>query len=359
MRRISIVILAAATLSGGARAAEWEESNPYYEDDAWYDISEWLDGNDYNPTDEVVGRWDDETYHASADDGDADNDAGYGYDDRSADDDWYYDYYENRTYSTYGEPNESGIYAFSSKYYDYDGDGYYDAMSSLTDSDADGWYDDYDYYSFSDRTGDATASDQTTQQQPDSRDPQSKASSKRTEASGTIEQLKKVKVRGGGQHHVARLKTDDGKTTIVDLGRADQLSVQPEQGQRATVYGPTIKVGDHSVVLAKTLKLEEGQEQRIDRAGRKFSGKIKKLKTAQVHGEDHQLAIVELDSGKQALVDLGQRDKLQAQLGEGDQVEVHGVPVKVKDRLVLMANSVTKDGEKTSIQRIAARQPAG
>jgi hypothetical protein len=39
---------------------------PYYEDDAWFDISEWLDGNDYNPTDEIAGKWDDETYDWSA-----------------------------------------------------------------------------------------------------------------------------------------------------------------------------------------------------------------------------------------------------------------------------------------------------
>jgi hypothetical protein len=36
-------------------AEEWEEHTPYYEDDALLDVTEWLDGNDYNPTDERFG----------------------------------------------------------------------------------------------------------------------------------------------------------------------------------------------------------------------------------------------------------------------------------------------------------------
>ena len=35
---------------------EFGDNTPYYEDDAWYDVSEWFDGNDYNPTDEAIGR---------------------------------------------------------------------------------------------------------------------------------------------------------------------------------------------------------------------------------------------------------------------------------------------------------------
>lgn len=45
---------------------EFGANTPFYEDDAWYDVSEWFDGNDYNPTDEAIGRWDDEVFAFAA-----------------------------------------------------------------------------------------------------------------------------------------------------------------------------------------------------------------------------------------------------------------------------------------------------
>jgi len=53
-----------------------EDRGSKVEDDAWYDISEWFDGNDYNPTDEAIGRWDDEifSYEDARTSSDSDND---------------------------------------------------------------------------------------------------------------------------------------------------------------------------------------------------------------------------------------------------------------------------------------------
>lgn len=48
MRMISLTfaaILFAFGATAGASADEWEENTPYYEDDAWYDVTEWFDGN--------------------------------------------------------------------------------------------------------------------------------------------------------------------------------------------------------------------------------------------------------------------------------------------------------------------------
>jgi hypothetical protein len=79
------------------------------------------------------------------------------------------------------------------------------------------------------------------------------------------------------------------------------------------------------------------------------------MKTVKVRGQDHQLAIIKLQSGQQALVDLGPADRLQADLAENDQIQVNGVPVKVQDRLVFLANSVSKDGNKVNIERTARK----
>src|SRR4051812_37629482 len=78
-----------------AAAAEFGDNTPYYEDDAWYDVSEWFDGNDYNPTDEAWWRWDDETYQRSQDTGgDVDREHNsYGYNTKNSND-WFYDYYD-------------------------------------------------------------------------------------------------------------------------------------------------------------------------------------------------------------------------------------------------------------------------
>lgn len=70
------------------------------------------------------------------------------------------------------------------------------------------------------------------------------------------------------------------------------------------------------------------------------------------------MAILELSEGKQILVDLGQADKLQIEIKEGDQVDVRGVPVKVKDKAVIIANSVTKGSEKVTIERTAGKDKA-
>ncbi|MCA9171482.1 MAG: hypothetical protein KDB23_27625, partial [Planctomycetales bacterium] len=118
-------------------ANESVKNSPYYEDDAWYDVSEWFDGNDYNPTDEAIGRWDDETYDradaltSSDTDNDIDwNASRYGYydNDKLSDNKWFYDYYDygNLDYSDY---DDDGYWDYTANYYDYDNDGVYDSVS--------------------------------------------------------------------------------------------------------------------------------------------------------------------------------------------------------------------------------------
>jgi hypothetical protein len=351
---LALGMLALAT-ARTASADEFESRTPYYEDDAWYDVSEWLDGNDYNPTDEAIGRWDDETYHAatSADDSDNDSNGGYAQDQESKDNDWYYDNSDNRQSSYYSSQNRDDVYAYRWDYFDYDRDGYYDAMTSFHDSDNDGSYDQLEYYAFSDS---GTGGGQQGQQAQGAGADQ--GSSKSTKLTGTVKTIKKMNVRGDALRWVAQVATDDGKTLMVDFGPVDELKGKLTEGQKVTVHGPLAKTGKHQVVLAQSVSFGDQGEQQINRSGRKLSGTIAKVHRATVRGEEHQMALLKLDSGKQALIDLGSAESLGVNLSEGDQVDVRGVPVKVKDRLVIIANSVTKSGEKTRIERVAAKDRA-
>jgi hypothetical protein len=128
-----------------------------------------------------------------------------------------------------------------------------------------------------------------------------------------------------------------------------------KEGDQIIVHGPILKDGDKQVLMAQKAEVGNQPEQQIHRAGQQISGQISNLKTTKVRGHEHQLAILNLQSGKHALVDLGHADKLNLDLAKNDQIQVQGIPVKIKNRLVFLANSVSKGSERANIQRTATR----
>jgi hypothetical protein len=334
-----------------ARAEDdWVEDTPYYEDDAWYDISEWFDGNDYNPTDEVAGRWDDEVYSAEDDTGsDQDNDTWYGYDTRTGDNDdnWFYDYYDYFPYS--GERNTrraQGNYDYTSAYYDFDGDGYYDAYSYGVDQDSDGRFDSVGYYSFNDagRNGERQARKS------------SRNSSQVEQVSGTIERIKNVHV-GNRQHILLEVRDEQGQNTFVDVGRGMKLKdVTLEKGNHIDARGPKVKVGQRSVVIAQQIT-SEGRSTEIDRSGKTYRGEIAGTRTQRIRGVNRRLVILmNPETRTKRIVDLGPADKLNLDLQEGDQVSVTGVPVKIGNRRLVLANRINANDQQVSIDRQRIRE---
>lgn len=367
---LTVVVLGVGgTLS--TSAGEWEKSTPYYEDDAWYDISEWFDGNDYNPTDEEFGEWDDETYQVD-DDVDTDddrvqagneNDRWYGYNtSTNANDNWFYDYYDygNDSYDKF----RNGLYLSGMRYYDYDNDGTYDAFASWHDRDADGLYDDYNFYTLSEDSPESkqksneTKKSQGKQKQPaqgqaQQREQQAQQevpkSSRSVTISGEVEATKKVNVRGN-EHLVAAIK-HDGKSMPIDLGRADQLKdVKLDSGQKVTASGMKLVVGDKSILLVRTLDVN-GKQVQIDRQRRQFHGEVVSTRKAKVVGREHLIAIVKGDKGNKVAVDFGPADKLNVDIAAGQQLTFSGAPVKVKNKSMLMANSIQHDGQTVPIDR--------
>ncbi|KAA1261094.1 hypothetical protein LF1_36380 [Rubripirellula obstinata] len=344
-RAILAGIIGAAMMTPTAlvQADEFGSNTRYYEDDAWYDVSEWFDGNDYNPTDEAVGRWDNETwsYADELTDSDADNDwnlySDYGYEDEDSDSDWFYDYYDDG-YSYWDND-------YYSNYYDTDDDGLYDAYAFYSDTDGDGFYEDFDYYTFNEDGEGQQESKQQAQNQ------QKQMKSTLMQLSGEVVDTKTVNVRDR-KHLLASVQVPSGQSMPIDLGPAESVSVS--EGDQLTANGHAVKVGDKPLFVATEASLKDGTIT-IDRNGKKFQGTVEKTKTVKVRGQQHQLAKVNTKNGKTMMVDLGPKTTFDRSLEEGSQITVQGVPVKVNDRVILMARQIMHDGDKMEVDRQVAQ----
>ncbi len=346
--------------SGNARADDWWDNTPYYEEDGWLDVTEWFDGNDYNPTDEAAFRIDDETYDGSEDvasDSDSDWDDNYyttydgwndypytyGYNDTYADDDWFYDYWDEG-YSTYVDSDGDGNYESSSTWYDFDGDGYYDAHYTYYDTDDDGVYDSTNANQFQ------PVSDSNQQQAKNDR-PDNARSKK---VKGNVANTKKVLVRDT-KHLVVEIKPESGKRCFVDLGPADELGGKEiGEGQTLQARGPEVKVGDKKVIVAQQMTLN-GKSTQIDRKRETLSGEVADTKRMKVRGKEHLIAILATGQDKKTMVNLGEAQSLKVKPSQGNRLRVTGVPVKVGDRRILMANKGSVRGNEFEVTRSMPR----
>jgi hypothetical protein len=308
--RTAAGILAVMAMSAPAQAAEWEQNTPYYERDGFLDISEWFDGNSYNPTDESMWRWDDETYDLSEDVGaDADNDAWYGYTSRN-DDDWFYDYYDPSAYYVF---DNDGVYAYGARYIDYDDDGAYDASVSYTDWNGDGVYEDYDYFTYNDKA----AKDSSQKRNPDQLKQQLPSESRQQSVTGKIENVKQVRVRGD-EHTVVQISSATGDKLAVDLGRKSGVAgLNLSKGSTITVQGPRSRVGDKTVVLAKSVQ-SGGSTREIDRQRKEITGTVISTHKQQVQGLENVFAIVDV-SGSTAAGTQQRGTQQQGMLPQGTQ----------------------------------------
>ncbi|WP_259635090.1 hypothetical protein [Stieleria sedimenti] len=328
----------------------------YYEDDAWWDVSEWFDGNDYNPTDEAIGRWDDELYDTpdaltstDRDNDLASNHSSFGFFGDNDDDDWFFDYYDSG-YSDYGDYDNDGYYDYFATYYDYDADGVMDSVAEYADKDRDGVYEFHNFVAFSN-----SDSEQDRESEMRSRNDQKTKSSRVVERQGVIQSIKKVKTPRGTNLVAAIGESNQGGNLLVDLGPADQFDAKVKQGEEIEVKGAMFKVGDKSILMASTAT-REGQQQTIDRSGREFTGTVDDMMTAKIRGKTHQLAKLKTDQGKKLLVDLGPKDRLKMDVKSGSEVTVTGPAIKVKDRSVLIARQMTIGNDTVQVERMALNQ---
>lgn len=338
---------------GTAAADEWEKSTPYYEDDAWYDVTEWFDGNDYNPTDEVAVRWDDETFEAwqdvgtdvDSDPGDDTSPTGFGYDELSGSDNWFYDYfdYDRGLYDVYDHDVEDQIFDVQHRFYDVDDDGLYDVMLSYEDEDKDGLYEDVDYVAFN-PAGEEKAEEW------EIRPPQAGSgeaiSSRRFTIEGEIAKRKSVKARKRGaatsiEHLVISLKPEQGNSVTVDLGPKQRLQeMNLEDGREVTVSGPMAKIGERPILLARTVKAG-GESVNLSPNRRAIRGTVADTRSVEVRGRTHLLVMLDTEEKKKKVaVDVGPQVDFREKPTAGDTIAVVGVPVKVEGKNILLAQSI-------------------
>ncbi|MCC7425005.1 MAG: hypothetical protein IT428_32450 [Planctomycetaceae bacterium] len=341
LKHLACALLAGPAIFACALAADFPKNTPYYEKDAWYDITEWFDGNDYNPTDEAWWRWDDETYQQSKDTAtDIDNDFWYGYS-GDRDDDWYYDYYDPYVYD-FGPLGTNRNYSYVTRYYDFDKDGFYDSYALISDRNGDGRFEDYQYYSFSNKVTDTQRKGAEESALQDSRD---------QKVTGKIEKTKMVQVRGGKKHLVVRLEAPDqkDKSLIADLGSSEDWKDQsPSSGDRITVMGPRVQIGKQWILIARSVE-QDGKTTKVKRGSRTLRGEVLSThRTKTMRDGEHLIAIVQAnqkDQKPKIAVDLGPADRLKMDLKRGDTLTFSGYPVKINDRRLMMARTV-EDGDK-------------
>ncbi len=348
-----------------AAAEDWWEDSPYYAEDAWYDVTEWFDGNEYHYVDNANDNSETDYDSDSDYDYDYDYDYGYGYgygpdtngydfdpdiyddygfDDLYDGDDWFYDYWDDG-YASFKDWDDDGNYDFSSSYYDYDGDGLYDAYFAYHDWNDDGIYDDVDYFSFNDSENDSNQSAQANARK--------SKSSKREMVRGEVVNIKKATVRDT-KHLIVKMEKPDGSEFIVELGPASKLQqLNIAEGDHISVRGPMTKVGDRKVLIAQALRVDGNSQglEKIQRNGQQFRGEVAGTRSSKVRGKKHSFVILASANNKKKLVDLGPADDLNVDPKEGDQISITAVPIKVDDRVVLMAQEVRCNGKKCEIDR--------
>lgn len=366
-----------------------DEQGRMYEDDAWWDVTEWLDGNDFNPTDERIAVWDDEVYGNDERSGDMrEGRARNGNDDSNPDDDWYYDWTVGR-YDDYSFDDMSQQ-EHGSSYYDYDGDGAFDAYYTYSDWDGDGVYEDVEYIAVvtpddsrsadgSSKGSSSRGKDRSSDRSQSGSDEDQRSSGKaagmshdamarnassgrashepkaeRKSCGGKVSAVKQVRVENGS-HTVVKVESPYGETRIVDLGALD-ASQRPRKGQQLECAGALTKVGDHRVLFAGRAKID-GEAVEIDRSPEQFEGRVEGTHEIDVHGNKRLMAVLDAKDSEQTwLVDLGPAKELRSDL-EDKTIEVSGIPFKRDGRALLLARNVTIDGKDHEIQR--ERRPMG
>lgn len=300
---------------------EVNDAGARLEDDAWYDVSEWFDGNDYNPADEAIGRWDNEVFEYRA------NQAGPNRESDGASvsaEEFYGEDYDDG-YTTYRDADQDGNFETMWRYYDTDGDHLNDSYATFRDADGDGMYESYDYSEIAGKN--AVHPSEVAQST------QKGLSGKTHVVSGTVEERKTVE-RLGRHSLLVKVRKSDGQSAWVDFGVHHTLQVF--EGDEITAYGPLAKRGNKSVLVATAIGLD-GRQKPIDRTGRRYAGIVQSTRKANVRGNEHLVAKLKTDDGKMLTVDMGAASSA-GEVTKGEQLTVTGVPVKVGDRVVLIAD---------------------
>jgi hypothetical protein len=391
LRRLSVGgILAGLVCAGPAFAAE----------DQWYDPTDWFDGNNIESDDTFDGYYDysyDYDYNGDWNDYDV-----------WGEDNWDADYYDSNYWDRY-DWNDSTRTASSSTSSTTGsstsgstaGSGTSGSSGSTAQSGSGSTPGDavvYTYVLFAEPvSGQQTQSGQQTRSGQggsalgsSGKQSGAKQSGQIARFNGTIEGLKTVNLqrRSGatGQHTIAKIKLDNGKTTIVSLGRSSQLqNLNLQAGDKVQAVGRRGMIDGETVFVAHSLRAKgqtiaanpairlgrtqttaqagaQSQQQGQSQAGA-MTGSTAGQAQASLQGEvervsrvsagqnknQHTLVEIKLENGQTSTVDFGPAASLEKiGLEEGDEITVRGRRSTVGGREVIVADLLKVDGEKVS-----------
>ena len=185
---------------------------------------------------------------------------------------------------------------------------------------------------------------------------------RRESVSGEIQNLKTQGMTGMDSKSVmARIKTEEGRTARVCLGPQDKLDkLDLEEGDQITVEGVRGRVNDRTVLMARKITSDD-QEVEVkmpdSRRMKRVRGEIISKRNAKFRNQDeqHVVAKVRLVSGKQEMVNLGPKSKIEKlELSQGDDVSMIVRPGRINGEPALIAQQVSSGDE--SIEASTDRQ---
>lgn len=133
----------------------------------------------------------------------------------------------------------------------------------------------------------------------------------------------------GNRHTIAKIRGENGREYVVDLGPEDRLSdLDLTEGQSISVNGRRgMMTAGQITANDRTVTIDDRWEQGAasQRPGR-MRGTVETLQTRSIGGDDHLIAYVESDNRRGLeRIDLGPKDKVgERGLKVGDQIEVEG-----------------------------------
>ncbi len=240
---------------------------------------------------------------------------------------------------------------------DYNNDGRYDAFETIFV---------YDLQMAQKRSRDRLEQGQSEQSQSQSgrqSSRQSAGSKKQQSATaklaGELQDMRKIRMRDSEQQFViARVRTDEGRTAKVLLGKQQQLSgFDLSNGDRIEVEGRRGRINDQPVLVANKLKAGgKAMQIEIERKNqpvRQFKGDIVRTRTTRFQGHDSSFLVAEMrcEDGSSRLVNLGPKEKFaDVDVKQAEEVCVLAATGKIDGKKALIAEEVSVDGETIKIK---------
>ncbi|MEZ6091120.1 MAG: PDZ domain-containing protein [Pirellulaceae bacterium] len=179
----------------------------------------------------------------------------------------------------------------------------------------------------------------------------------RETVSGKILQLRSERLMGMNEPSmVARIRTNDNMPAKIVLGPKSTIQkLDLQDGDNITVQGFKGRVNDKTMLLADSVKSGE-RTVRValpsSRGAKRVRGELLDWRTTKFRGHDGEFVVakVKCNSGKQAVVNLGSKSKIdQLNLEKGDELRMIVRPATMNDRKGMVADEVFANGKSVNV----------